>query len=712
MYHDTDREERSSMIEMTEAENDSLGEMTEAEYGVLGEAAEAEYGICDLLDENIPSPLEMDNAGEKLVLPEIQDMTEYIRRHYEQEIMKKLAWRLRWEELCVVSDGKYYQDLPWTGSEDYGEEVSLPDPEDVIPKDFDDPCFADEKTRYATLQPKEVKIVFASYYRVSECCVEARLTVEAQVEIRWRFLGKTVPQRYDVDMWFDMEGDMNGEICQIALHRYRSEASGVKLDEYLVPVFHWEDIEEEAERIIADLVPEGLSDPSRLRPYPFAERLGLKIVSLPLYKRPKTASILFFGPGDVLTGSSEDAPSVSVAVEANTIVLNSHLSGREKDAIFHECFHYVEHRLFFKLQQLHNNDIAAIGRWRPVTLKEGRRSPIEWIEWQANVGSQCLQVPQALLRKCVNEALNDMKNIRLHMGYRLQIIGKRLAREFDVWNYRLRNRMIHVGYSAARGALNYVRDGYIQPFAFDLSKCHGGQTFVITPNEMIAEYIRNEAFRRLIDTGHYIYVDGHICINDPEYVVLSNGKLLLTPWANQHVDQCCLRFVRTYHRDRKTHYVFGQLNSDEEYNGRSLSMSASERAPRLYEQAVARAQLIQSLPGSFHAAFAMLMDAKGITVEKLAEETMLSERSITRYRNREQDSFSADTVAILCLGLGLDPILSFAMMEKAGIHLRDTPEDLTLKAVLMGLHTTPVMQVRAYLNEINYPRIRLWPQQQ
>ena len=138
MYHDTDREERSSMIEMTEAE-----------YGVLGEAAEAEYGICDLLDENIPSPLEMDNAGETLVLPEIQDMTEYIRRHYEQEIMKKLAWRLRWEELCVVSDGKYYQDLPWTGSEDYGEEVSLPDPEDIIPKDFDDPRFADEKTRYA-----------------------------------------------------------------------------------------------------------------------------------------------------------------------------------------------------------------------------------------------------------------------------------------------------------------------------------------------------------------------------------------------------------------------------------------------------------------------------------------------------------------------------------------------------------------------------------
>lgn len=36
--------------------------------------------------------------------------------------------------------------------------MPLLDPEDVIPKDFDDPRFADEKTRYATLQPKEVPL--------------------------------------------------------------------------------------------------------------------------------------------------------------------------------------------------------------------------------------------------------------------------------------------------------------------------------------------------------------------------------------------------------------------------------------------------------------------------------------------------------------------------------------------------------------------------
>ena len=226
MYHDTDREERSSMIEMMEAEYDSLGEMTEAEFGVLAEAAEAEYGICDLLDENIPSPLETDNAGETLVLPEIQDMTEYIRRHYEQEIMKKLAWRLRWEELCVVSDGKYYQDLPWTGSEDYGEEVSLPDPEDIIPKDFDDPRFADEKTRYATLPPirlnNHLRHVTRPANRICAGSQRWKITAHAAVQTGCVLIGLSLSssiQKSASYMACRMRFAMS--VGSISLHRFR-----------------------------------------------------------------------------------------------------------------------------------------------------------------------------------------------------------------------------------------------------------------------------------------------------------------------------------------------------------------------------------------------------------------------------------------------------------------------------------------------------------
>ena len=207
----------------------------------------------------------------------------------------------------------------------------------------------------------------------------------------------------------------------------------------------------------------------------------------------------------------------------------------------------------------------------------------------------------------------EMKKLGQHMGFKLQAVGRKQAKEFGVYNYRLRNRMIQVGFPAARGALNFVEDDYITPFAFSLSECRGGQTFVISPKEMLEEYVRNEAFRARIDTGRYIYADGHICLNEPQYVVHQGDKLCLTQWANAHVDQCCLRFVRNYIRDKHTHYVFGQLNSDEEYNGRSLALSIQNGVGDVLKQAQEMSAVLLNLPGSFSGTLVAHMKRIGIT---------------------------------------------------------------------------------------------------
>lgn len=59
----------------------------------------------------------------------------------------------------------------------------------------------------------------------------------------------------------------------------------------------------------------------------------------------------------------------------------------------------------------------------------------------------------------------------------------------------MRNRMIQLGYTAAKGVLNFVDDGYIEPFAFSADTCRGSRTFVISPKETLEEYVRNQAFR-------------------------------------------------------------------------------------------------------------------------------------------------------------------------------------------------------------------------
>lgn len=228
------------------------------------ETAEQESNLFTIVDEHIPSPPEIE-AEDVLVLPEIQSMTDYIRLHFEEKLVEELSRRLRCGELLVPSGGRLYQELPWAGSEDDEEESvsdpGSPEPKDGVPADWEDPRFSAPGVRVAGVRPKKGAIVWFNYRRVAECGVEADLTLEMEIELRWYTLRKTVCPRYDVDMWFDMEEDIAADYGNFRIHRHRGEKPGVRLDDYLVPVFGWEDVEKEAEQIIFQVAPEGLQDP-------------------------------------------------------------------------------------------------------------------------------------------------------------------------------------------------------------------------------------------------------------------------------------------------------------------------------------------------------------------------------------------------------------------------------------------------------------------
>ena len=669
-----------------------------------------EQNCFTVIDESIPSPREI-QSEDTIVLPEIVSMTDYIRRHYEKEIICACMNQIYGLQLCVMYEGKLFHDVPGLGPIDYGEEELILTDE-LAPGEWGEPCEFEHQPRVyaADVRPVDGSITWMSFRRIADGCIEADLTIEMEFYFRYGGHGrfKQITQKYYTTLWMDMDDSPNVEFGDFSLRRHLKNDSGVKLDEYLVPVYKWDDIEEESENIIFHTISEGLSDAKWLQPGLLAERLGLNIVYLPLYKRPRTASILFFGPGEVLTAadSEEKLEPIPVKVNGNTIVLNTRKPGQERDAIFHECFHYVEHRLFFQLQQLHNTDISYLAKWKPVELKKDERSPIEWIEWQAHIGSQCLQMPKRLLRKRISDELSDMQKLDRHMGFKLQAAGRKLAKEFNVYNYQLRNRMIHVGFPAAKGALNFVEDDYITPFAFELGECHGSQTFVISPKEVADEYVRNEAFRKLIDTGRYIYADGHVCLNESQYVVRQGDKLRLTEWANSHVDQCCLRFVRNYIRDKHTHYVFGQLNSDEEYNGRSLALSLQSSAEDALKQAQEMSQVLLNLPGSFSGTLIAHMKRVGITRERLAEEAMMSGTMIKRMRTSERD-LTLDQVIAVCIGLHIPPEYSFDLIEKAGFRLRNTPEHLIYKSILQTMYMEKLMNIQKLLAKCGCGELRL-----
>ena len=99
-------------------------------------------------------------------------------------------------------------------------------------------------------------------------------------------------------------------------------------------------------------------------------------------------------------------------------------------------------------------------------------------------------------------------------------------------------------------------------------------TFVVDGNQIQRMITDSNDFRKVMESGEYIYADGHVVKNGERYVRWVEDKkegpqFLLTDWANQHVDECCLRFVRVYVQTGVGRYEFGRMYYDSEFIART-----------------------------------------------------------------------------------------------------------------------------------------------
>ena len=99
-----------------------------------------------------------------------------------------------------------------------------------------------------SITPLAGKIAWMEFRRVGLYFVEADLVIEVEAEIRCGVpqSSQRVTQRYRADMCISMESGIEVEYGNFRIHRYEEDRDGIRLDEYLIPVFHWEDIEKEA----------------------------------------------------------------------------------------------------------------------------------------------------------------------------------------------------------------------------------------------------------------------------------------------------------------------------------------------------------------------------------------------------------------------------------------------------------------------------------
>ena len=422
-----------------------------------------------------------------------------------------------------------------------------------------------------------------------------------------------------------------------------------RLSSYLVPVYKNSYVDFAAERIWEWYgMNEALTNPEARDAKELAHRMGLKIKYLPIFDHDGIDSMVFFSDGELeigedMTIKDEDGRKIhyreenpeTITIPANTIVVNTNCVKREYSDfnIFHECIHYVKHYLAMRLQELACNDTRKM-KMKELSPEEAvdYKDPLFFMENQANRGAFGLMMPISDMRERIYA---EMRNVRYykHRGELFDIIGRRLYKTLDLPEFRIRARMIQLGFVEAAGAMNYVDYKRIQPFAFDKDALSVEiHSYVISSHKLLVLCDTNSDLRELISSGKYIYADGHVVVG---------------------------------------HFVLGRLYLDTEYVKR-LSVFLEPFMKKYGTNDEISAQMkYQSdfFQRPFVEVFDEIMHLNGDTRESLSEKLNISKDTLRIYIYNED--MSLDFVVALCLIWKLPYEISRLLLKRTLNDLQD-----------------------------------------
>ena len=476
---------------------------------------------------------------------------------------------------------------------------------------------------------------------------------------------------------------------------------GSDLDDYLIPYLNLQSMDAEAERILKRVAPRITGQPGYLDVKELLAALGMEVRFVRITKEFRFMGRVFFEDGEITVYTSFGR-EVPIRVRKGTILVDERLLMRTETVdwtIVHECYHYIQHREFFYLQKLYHQDLKCLSCQLKDISEMGKDSPLYWAEWQTERMTARLMMPLQSAKVKAREylAVCQGRTDNMEMAIRMMSVFYRVSLQ------TAKHRMVEIGYPEARGVYNYVDNGYIPSYyGCELNKQKG--TPDIPEDAGLELYLSDEGFRKLIDSGRYIYVENHFCLNDARYIIKKqNGEPALTRYARTHISECCIIFDKKKGEKRYT-YSAGILNSEIIYTGPELyrpidvpvstPMSEEERIGSRMEIYL---KAIEETPLRFGPAIRYHRESRGFTQEMLAELVSISSRQIGKYENSEVRKPVQRTVIAMCIAMKLETDLSDELLRKGGCMPGTEREDLILLYVLHALYEYSIHYCNRFL---------------
>jgi transcriptional regulator with XRE-family HTH domain len=369
---------------------------------------------------------------------------------------------------------------------------------------------------------------------------------------------------------------------------------------------------------------------------------------------------------DILSGKEHD-----LDVKRGTILIDAYTYwernlGCVNNTIAHESYHWFRHRVYAAIKSILKGEKFIACRCPAKggdEKKSGEWTDEERMEWQANHIAPRILMPIQTARPKIEELLGqyDYYGNGADKTMILECVIDDLAEFYKVSKQSAKIRMVDLGYKEADGVYNF--EGFAPYFSS------------ISPRDAFYEYCDNEEFRSVVDSGRFRYVEGYFVINSERFIAKdANGKLVLTEYARDNLDECALQF--TYRRvDMRLH---GQFHHDAFHRKNPDSYQklprydADKNAALIANAAAFKAafeeeyETVTAISKTFSQLVTELMERKGWDAHKFAEHTRLDPNNYYRILRGETENPSIETVLNICIGLDAPPQIREELIVLAG----------------------------------------------
>lgn len=508
------------------------------------------------------------------------------------------------------------------------------------------------------------------------------------------------------------------EIININKCEQQEDSDNDKYSGELVPIISRDAFENEATKFLEKYYPLALQEPVAVPIRKIAEDMGLSVIEDSLL----SSELDIFGLVVFEGGNIKDKNKNIIIRNAKrgTVLIDPRVYyertlGTVNFTIAHECFHWYRHQPYHALMKMlgANDELGKIIQCSiGSNAKDSEKwKAVDWMEWQANGVAPRILMPTNTAKIKISELV---EKYHIHFdgtdGYLIEEMISELADFYGLSKQAVKMRIREMGYAKIDGAFTYVNGQYVTPFSFDASALSDNQSFTISSADLFKAYCLNKDFRKAIDTGRFVYIEGHVCLDNEKYIVRSDEQIKLTQYALSHIDECCFVFDKGYSYESKyqgqKYYTQMMYKTPEQPNAQEYSFELNAHNKILLSQiqgASKSANAMRLYPGAFSETLVQLMKERKLSNKKLADASLVGERTIQRLRNDEEYPTTVQTVLGLCYGLKLSVPEAEMLVGKTDFNIKPTnPQNYAYRCALSACAENSIYEINEMLEACGY----------